>query len=137
MLTSYQILQWLKTLCSTKSINLLNFYCGTLDNKQLNSLGVYTNISNDVSPFIAIGGLNETPTNDLGVCLLIHYNKNYKQTEEESIKLFNALLELNDFIIDGHAVNYINLLVDYPKDVGTDDNGVYERVINLNVNYKK
>ena len=137
MLTSFDVMQWLKTLCTSKSINLLNFYCGKLDNKKLNSLGVYSNLSSDIAPFMAIGGIESTTTAEIAICLLIHFNKNYRETEEESLKLFNALYELQPFTINEHEINQVELLVNYPKDVSCDDSGVFERVINFRLNYKK
>lgn len=136
MLNSFDILQWLKTLCITNVPEIKNFYCGKLDGKKLNSLGVY-NLSTDTAPKIAIGGLSNTPTKEMLISLLIHYNNNYRETEEVSNKLFEKLLELEPFSINGHAINNVQLLVSNPKDISTDENGIYERVINFKLIYQK
>ena len=52
-----------------------------------------------------------------------------KETEEESMKLYNALLGANDFDINDIHISHIELLEPQPIDVGTDNSGVYEMVI--------
>ena len=39
-------------------------------------------------------------------------------------------------MIGKHRINVIELLQNEPIDVGTDDNGIYERVIEMNLYYE-
>ncbi|MCI8641029.1 MAG: hypothetical protein HFJ59_04060 [Clostridia bacterium] len=119
------IRDWIKSLNYTASENC---YIGKLDNKKDKSIGVYQlKTSYDVN--IAIGGIDNTKTLEKSVSILIHWNKNAKETEQKSQEIYNKLLTSRDFIINDIKVNYIRLLIPEPVDVGTDDKNIYERVI--------
>lgn len=119
------IRDWIKSLNYTASENC---YIGKLDNKKEKSIGVYQlKTSYDVN--IAIGGIDNTKTLEKSVSILIHWNKNAKETEQKSQEIYNKLLTSRDFIINDIKVNYIRLLIPEPVDVGTDDKNIYERVI--------
>ena len=113
-----------------------HFYIGKLDNKQEKSIGVYQR-----EPYgpaqIAIGGLDVSKTAMKSVSLLIHWNKNARETERRAQFLYNKLLCKRDVTINGTRVNYIYLAVPEPVDVGTDDKGVYERVIWMDLYYER
>lgn len=119
------IRDWIKFLNYTASENC---YIGKLDNKKDKSIGVYQlKTSNETN--IAIGGIDNTKTLEKSVSILIHWNKNAKETEEISNKIYNKFLESKEFVINDIKVNYIRLLVPEAVDVGTDDKNIYERVI--------
>ena len=119
------IRDWIKSLNYTASENC---YIGKLDNKKDKSIGVYQlKTSNEAN--IAIGGIDNTKTFEKSVSILIHWNKNAKETEQKSQEIYNKLLTSKDFIINDIKVNYIRLLIPEPVDVGTDDKNIYERVI--------
>lgn len=119
------IRDWIKSLNYTASENC---YIGKLDNKKDKSIGVYQlKTSNEAN--IAIGGIDNTKTFEKSVSILIHWNKNAKETEQKSQEIYNKLLTSKDFIINDIKVNYIRLLISEPVDVGTDDKNIYERVI--------
>lgn len=125
MLGLADIRDWIKSLDYTASENC---YIGKLDNKKDKSIGVYQlKTSNEAN--IAIGGIDNTKTLEKPVSILIHWNKNAKETEQKSQEIYNKLLTSKDFIINDIKVNYIRLLIPEPVDVGTDDNNIYERVI--------
>lgn len=74
------IRDWIKSLNYTASENC---YIGKLDNKKDKSIGVYQlKTSNETN--IAIGGIDNTKTLEKSVSILIHWNKNAKETEEIS-----------------------------------------------------
>lgn len=125
MLGLADIRDWIKSLNYTASENC---YIGKLDNKKDKSIGVYQlKTSNEAN--IAIGGIDNTKTLEKSVSILIHWNKNAKETEQKSQEIYNKLLTSKDFIINHIKINYIRLLTPEPVDVGTDDNNIYERVI--------
>ena len=88
-------------------------------------------------PNIAIGGLLNTKTMEKSVSILIHWNKNAKETEQKAYEIYYKLLCLKDFEINNVKINYIKLLVPEPIDVGTDSSNVYERVIEAIFYYEK
>ena len=113
-----------------------HFYIGKLDNKKEKSIGVYQREPYG-PPQIAIGGLDATKTAVKQVSILIHWNKNAKETEGSAQFLYNKLLCERNVIINGTHVNYIYLAVPEPIDVGTDESGVYERVIWMDLYYER
>ena len=118
---------WLKTLITAE-----HYYIGKLDSKQDKSIGVYQR-KNPAPPIKAIGQSSSYEIKPLSI--LIHWNKNANETERTALKLYRQLgavtfLELNDT-----HVQFISLLQSEPVDVGTDDSGVYERVIEFDIYY--
>lgn len=130
-LTLSDIRDWIKTLGYSD-----NCYIGKLDNKKNESIGVY-NYRNTNGANIAVGGINNTKTLSKTVSILIHWNTNAKETESKSLELYNTLLTKQEITINDIKINYIELLVPEPIDVGTDDNNIYERVIQATFYYEK
>lgn len=126
----------LKQLFKTGYIIADHFYIGKLDNKEEKSIGVYQ-LQRSNPPGIAVGGLSNTKTFEKSVSILIHWNKNAKETELKALELYYKLLNSRNFKINNVKVNYIGLLVSEPVDVGTDDKNVYERVIQATFYYEK
>lgn len=113
-----------------------HFYIGKLDNKKDKSIGIY---QRDVKgpPNIAIGGPDTSKTAVKYISVLVHWNNNAKETESTAQYLYNNLLCINDVTINDTHVDYVYLAVPEPIDVGTDDKGVYERVIWIDLYYQK
>ena len=65
-------------------------------------------------------------------------NKNAKETEQAARSLFAALRSTeNQFTINATPVYILTLLTPEPVDIGTDDNGVYEWVIEFEIYYER
>lgn len=111
-------------------------YIGKLDNKQQKSIGVYSR-SGSVSPNIALGGLNYTSYDTKPVSLLVHWNRSKEESEKAAYDLFEKLRTISSLDIGDTHIHYIRLMVPEPQDVGTDDNGVYEYVIWLDLIYQR
>jgi len=111
-------------------------YIGKLDNKQQKSIGVYRRSTNG-SPAMAIGGAECTTYGTKPVSLLIHWNKNPSETEEAAEQLFEKLQETTGLTIGNTRINFIQLMVPEPQDLGTDENGVYEYVIWLDFIFER
>ena len=131
MLTLDDIKEWLKTL----ELGTENFYVGKLDNKVDKSIGVYQ-LKTD-APTIDLGGLDYTPYEIKRVSFLIHWNKNYKETESTSIEFYKKLQNIQNIKINNIKIFLINLLVNEPIDVGTDEKHIFERVIQAEFYYGK
>lgn len=114
---------WLKTFGVGQSFSI-----GKIDNKKEKSIGVYQRKGGS-TPRMALGGLAQTGYDIKSVSVLIHWNKNAKETEEAAGELFEKLRNARDIAIGGVSIFMLSLEVAEPQDVGTDDGGVYEQVI--------
>jgi len=112
------------------------YYVGKLDNKKEKSIGVYQgSLSGHARE--CLGGFVNNGYEVKSVSLLIHWNTNAKETEDAAIDLFQKMREDTNIQINGVLVHFLTLTVAEPQDVGTDENGVYERVITFDLYYKK
>lgn len=129
MITLADIRDWLKTFDFAE-----HYYIGKLDNKQDKSLGIYT-LKRSEPPTGAVGG---KCTYDIaGVSLLIHWNNNANDTEITARQIYEKLRTVRNVTINSTQVYMIQLLMPEPIDVGTDDKGIYERVIELKIYYER
>jgi len=71
------------------------------------------------------------------VSLLLHWNNNAKETEQAARKLFETLYSIKNVKINEHTIYIIELLTPEPIDVGTDDKGIYEQVIEVKFYYER
>lgn len=131
MITLAEVRDWIKTFNAAN-----NYYIGKLDNKQENSIGVYQRKTID-GPRVAIGGRSLASYDVKSISILIHWNKNANETEKRAQYLYNRLFEAESVVIGGTPIKMIALLQNEPVDVGTDDNNVYERVIELDLYYER
>lgn len=131
MITLAEVRDWIKTFNAAN-----NYYIGKIDNKQENSIGIYQRKTID-GPRVAIGGRTLTSYDVKSISILIHWNKNANETEKRAQYLYNRLFEAESVVIGGTPIKMIALLQNEPVDVGTDDNNVYERVIELDLYYER
>ncbi|ECH9299545.1 hypothetical protein YX96_23100 [Salmonella enterica subsp. enterica] len=130
-MTLAEVRDWIKTFNAAN-----NYYIGKIDNKQENSIGIYQRKTID-GPRVAIGGRSLTSYDVKSISILIHWNKNANETEKRAQYLYNRLFEAESVVIGGTPIKMIALLQNEPVDVGTDDNNVYERVIELDLYYER
>lgn len=128
-MTLAHIRDWLKTFEIAE-----HYYIGKLDNKQDKSLGIYT-LKGNGAPVTAIG--TQSTYDIIGVSLLLHWSNNANETEVTARVLYEKLRTIKNFKINDKQIYMIELLVPEPIDVGTDDKGVYERVIEMNLYYER
>lgn len=131
MITLAEVRDWIKTFNAAN-----NYYIGKIDNKQENSIGIYQRKTID-GPRVAIGGRLLASYDVKSISILIHWNKNANETEKRAQYLYNRLFETESVVISGTPIKMIALLQNEPVDVGTDDNNVYERVIELDLYYER
>ena len=113
-----------------------NVYCGKLDNKKDKSIGVY-NLNRQRPLQTAVGGLNNSSYRIKSVSILVHWNKSVRDTEETSEQVYNMLRDTNNKIINDTKLLFTKMQVDGPVDVGTDDKGIFESVIELDIYYER
>ena len=131
MITLAEVRDWIKTFNAAN-----NYYIGKIDNKQENSIGIYQRKTID-GPRVAIGGRSLASYDVKSISILIHWNKNANETEKRAQYIYNRLFEAESVVIGGTPIKMIALLQNEPVDVGTDDNNVYERVIELDLYYER
>lgn len=129
-MTTEQVLSWIKSL-PTKADH---YYCGMLNAKKDKSFGVYQ-LKESRARDIAIGG--QTKTGIKGISILVHWTSSTRETENIAAELYKNLAEATDITVGGCKVNYIQLLHNESVDVGMDENGVCERVIEFVIYYER
>lgn len=163
MISVFDVLTWLKRAPVYHEL-FRHGFCGKLDNKPDKALGVYP-LKRGGRPYRAYGGLESYDI--VGISLLIHYSHNMELSQYAAQKLFEylraPLTEDKAVItdrrpdaqypdeeihacpvhypnIDGEVtrkIKYIDVTVPEPVFVGTDDFGVFEFVIELQLYVEK
>lgn len=118
------------------SLNLADHvYMGKLPDKEEKSIGVY-NSKRQYLYHTAIGGPDQEGYGQKYVTFLVHWNKSPRDTEKATTDLFEVLRRVRDAEINKETIKFIQPLYE-PQDVGTDDSGIYEMVIEAAVIYEK
>ena len=133
MLKSTDVRAWIASLGIAEDQHV---YMGKLDNKQQKSIGVYGR-NGSGSPGIALGGLECTTYDTKRLSLLVHWTTRKAESEVAAYELFEKLRNVSSLDIGDTHINYLRLMVPEPQDVGTDDGGVYEYVIWLDLIYER
>lgn len=110
-------------------------YMGKLPDKSQKSIGVYNSKHQHVYK-TAIGGHDLESYGTKYVTLLVHWNKSPRDTEGAALKLFEAVRNAEEVTINESKIKFIQPLYDI-QDVGTDDAGIFEMVIEAAVIYEK
>lgn len=129
MLTLANIRDWLKEYNIAQ-----HYFVGKLDTSKENALCVY-NRKRSGAPVMALGGLSSY--NIKAISLLLHCSKNAVQAEQMAVTLFEKINSEEQLNINNIPIYYIKFQVPEPVAIGTDDNGVYEYVIEFDLYYKK
>lgn len=103
-------------------------YIGKLNAKKEESIGVY-NLKR-ASPYgTAIGGRENRSYGVKQVSLLVHWDRSPRDTERAASELFERLEGVRDVTVNGKRILFTTMLTGEPVDVGTDEAGIYEMVI--------
>lgn len=103
-------------------------FCGKMADKINKSIGVY-NLKTGRQPATAVGGDKNRSYITKAISFLIHWNKLPTETEKAAIQLYDALRNTRQTQINGHNILFTQMLQEEPVSVYTDDNGVFEYVI--------
>lgn len=110
-------------------------YMSKMPDKIDKSIGVYN--SKHQYPYkTAIGGSNLESYGTKYVTFLVHWNKSPRDTEQATMNLFEAIKATDEVKINNETIKFIQPLYK-PQDVGTDDAGIFEMVIEAAVIYNK
>ena len=110
-----------------------NYYLGKIVNETEKTLGVYSQPG-----FRRVEAIGRESSYDIaGFNLLLHWNKNARESEDAARDLFEKIRYTTDTDMDGLFVEYIDLLEAEPSFIGTDNNGVYEFSIAGRIYYRR
>ena len=110
-------------------------YCGILPDKKDKSIGTYP-LKAGRQAVIPVGGMENKSYKTKNVSFLVHWTKSPTQTEEAAITLYEKLQKTEQVEINGHFIKFIQMAQEEPVPVGTDDNGIFEYVIECLIYYK-
>lgn len=110
-------------------------YMGKLPDKEDKSVGVYN--SKRQYPYrTTLGGPSLEGYGEKYVTVLVHWNKSPRDTEKAATELFEYLRSMRDVSVNNQTIKFFQPI--YPvQDVGTDDAGIYEMVIEGAFIYEK
>ena len=129
MMTLKDVKDWLKEQVSADVWKI-----GTYDASNEKTICVRNLTSNRGK--LAIGGLQNTSTAVKGVSIIVHWSKNPDETEcvaQEVLALFYG----KQPVIGDYQIVKCDMRSDEPISVGTDDNGIYEYVIETWLTYER
>lgn len=110
-----------------------NYYIGKIDNSKLKTIGVYS--QGNLARVEAIG--KDSSYDVAGVRILVHWNKNMRESEIASRSLFDKIRYITDVDMGDVHVDYLSVNENEPTFIGTDDNGVYEHHISARIYYRR
>lgn len=113
-----------------------HIYCGKMQDKKDCCIGVY-NLNRSGEPREVIGGDENSSYREKRVSFLVHWNKSISRTEEAADELYRKVKEIRNVTVNHKRVLFTGMLTDAPVDVGTDNAGIYEMVIEAVFYYER
>ena len=129
MILLSEIRDYLKT-----KIECPQWYIGKIDGTKEQCIGIYS--IRGPRSHIALGGLENTSYSTKAISILIHWGKNANIAEQKAQGVYNVLFG-EKAIIGGKRVIDFNMRTTEPISVGTDKNGIYEYVIEVNIIHER
>lgn len=110
-------------------------YVGRVSAKYDKSIGIYHS-KHQQAYRKALGGHENESYGVLYVTFLIHWNDRIIESDEAAQRLFELLDAVRNVRVNDQMMKWVQLLYEV-QDVGTDANGVFERVIEAAVYYDR
>ncbi|MNB71315.1 hypothetical protein D3C75_178770 [compost metagenome] len=129
MMTLAEVRDWLKT-----QVSCQNWYIGKADGSKQESITLYN--LNSGTPVLAIGGLANTSYVVKAISILVHWSKNADTAEQKAMEVYAALFG-QSAVINGKRVISFQMRTAEPVNVGTDDAGYFEYVIEVTIYYER
>lgn len=121
---------WLKT-----KIDCPTWFTGGLRSSDEKSMVIY-NGKAFVNP-MAVGGIQNSSYKGKGIRILVHWNKNTKESELKAQEVYDSIVGLTNILIaNKRAIQFI-MRDPEPIYLGTDDSGIFEYVIDLEIIYER
>ncbi|MDO5402980.1 MAG: minor capsid protein [Eubacteriales bacterium] len=108
-------------------------YSGKLDNKPEESIGVYNN-KTGTPPQKSVSSASYSVKR---ISLLVHWNESQRETERKAYEIYEAVKAVRMAAVNNTKILFTEMETDEPVDVSTDDNGIYEMVINFKLYYER
>ncbi|MGJ0848640.1 phage tail terminator protein [Tissierella praeacuta] len=121
---------WLKT-----KIDCPNWFTGGLRSIDQKSIVVY-NGKAFINP-MAIGGTQNSSYKGKGIRILVHWNKNIKESELKAQEIYNFINGLTNVKIADKRVIQFKTRDPEPIYLGVDDSGIFEYVIDLEIVHER
>ncbi|TAN69152.1 hypothetical protein WS9_003785 [Paraclostridium sordellii 8483] len=115
-------------------IDCPQWYIGKIDGNKEQCIGIY-NIQGPKNN-IALGGLKNTSYSTKAISILIHWGKNANIAEQKAQEVYNSLFGQQGIIGSKRVINF-DMRNNEPISVGTDKNGIYEYVIEVNIIHER
>ena len=109
-------------------------YSGIMEDKQEMSVGVYNQKRG--TPKLTAVGANPSYSRK-AVSVLVHWNKSPKQTERAAAAVYAAIESAGRTKTGTNTILFVKMTTEEAVDVGTDDNGVFEMVIEFDIYYER
>ena len=130
MMTLAEVRDWFKT-----QITCSNWYIGKIDGNKEQCIGIYN--TTGPTSMIALGGPENTSTAIKPISILVHWGGNADLAEQKAQEVYSALFGKRGAIISGRRIVMFQMPQPGPIDVGTDDRGIYEYVVETNILYER
>jgi len=130
MLTLGAFRDWLKTQVSSPQ-----WYIGKIDGKKEQCIGIYG--TTGAPQRLAVGGKDATGYSVKAVSILVHWGRNAASAEQKAQEAYAALFGVSNVSIAGKRISMFRLPQPTPISVGTDDEGIYEFVIEVHIYYER
>lgn len=129
MMLLSEVREFLKT-----KIDCPQWYSGKIDASKEQCIGIY-NIKGPQAN-IALGGLDSTSYSTKAISILVHWTKNNDTAERKAQDVYNALFSKTGEI-GGYRVIKFDMRTSEPVGIGTDENGIFEYVIETVIYYER
>lgn len=129
MMTLAEIRDWLKT-----RVTCPQWYIGKFDGSKEQCICIYSLPAG--APVIAIGGLENTSYARKTISILIRWGNNANTAEQKAQEVYTAMFGQSGEIAE-HRVISFDMRTAEPVSVGTDDEGIYEYVIETTIYYER
>lgn len=117
-----------------KILGTEDVFAGNIDGNLSECIGVY-NSKRAGKNKICLGGRLCTKTHEKEISILIHHTDNPSLAESRAQKVADVLSAVRDEVTEGGTVRYI--MPNAPRDVGRDERGICEYVIEATVYYEE
>lgn len=121
---------WLKT-----KVDCPNWFSGGLRTTDEKAIVIY-NGQAFVNP-MAVGGLQNSSYKGKGIRILIHWNKNIKESELKAQEVYDSINGLSNVEIAEKRIIKFNIREPEPIYLGVDSSGIFEYVIDLEIIHER
>lgn len=110
-----------------------SIYAGNINANENSCIGVYASKRSAPHKF-AIGGSESTLTREKDVTVLIHHTDNPSLAEKFANDVLDILADVRQYDLPAYMICYLSC--SEPIDVGRDDRGICEYVIEMKIYYQ-